>query len=80
MSDFIISDFEFNELRIDILSALAQIELGKVSEELLKLVLKRIDYLNGHIDLIEGSKSIEQYLIVDMCYQFYRIRDKIDLL
>ena len=72
-----LSDFEFNEFRIELIDALVQIQLGKFHNKLIPSLTLRIDYLNNIIDNMPGIKSLEDYLVLDMCYQFYRIREKV---
>ena len=70
-----LSDFEFNEMRIDLLNALVDIELGRFNMALIVSVTSRIDYLNNIIDKLPPVKSLSDYWSIDMCQQFYRIRD-----
>jgi len=70
-----LSDFEFNEMRVDLLNALVDIELGRFNMNLVVSVTSRIDYLNNIIDKLPAVKSLNDYWSIDMCQQFYRIRD-----
>jgi len=70
-----LSDFEFNEMRVDLLNALVDIELGRFNMNLVVSVTSRIDYLNNIIDKLPAVKSLNDYWSIDMYQQFYRIRD-----
>ena len=68
---------DFEEVRVELWGILADIGLGKF-ESSLETINKRIIYFNKIIDQMPVGKNIQDYLVIDLCHQYYRV--KVDVL
>lgn len=68
-------DQEFEDMRVEMLNILADTEVGKLNDDMYNSIVNRIASLNKLIDKMPPAKSIEDYMIIDACYQYYRVKD-----
>lgn len=68
---------ELSELLSEFADILAEVAYGRSSIAMLDRINEHIRTLNVAIDEIYHEEKLEtEYDMVDLCYQFYRLRDK----
>lgn len=66
---------EFDTLRVELLNIVADIQLGKINEDVKNKIDSRISSLNKLIDRDNNQRGSDHHLLIEACYQLYRLKD-----
>jgi len=76
MEDFRMTDEEFYEINVELISIDADYQMGKNTQALERKVNDRINYLNNIINSINEKDYGDYNTLIDLLHQFYLVRDK----
>lgn len=74
------TEHQFEKIWEDLLNLTADLDLGKKNYDMLTTINMDIALLNAEIDTIDTTEEPEdqeeEYALIDLGYQFYRLRDR----
>lgn len=67
---------DYEDIINDLLHCRNALENGSITKDMTEVIEDRIIFLNAYIDAMEPKKTEEDYNIIGMAYNFYRLKEK----